>query len=458
MKRRMTIAAAVSLSLLLTACASGSSGGGAVRDTEPDKNLPIAGETLTYDPNTLVNDGEPITLEWWAWDEANGIYQEFVDEYKEIHPNVDIQLVNQPWDDYWTKLPLLLREGKGPAIFNVHNSYHENLIGGMEPYDIPVADLIADYEGVEAHVIEDEVYYLDFGLMTGLIFYNKDMWAEAGLTEADIPETWDEFEKVAEQLTLRDGAKVTQAGFNFNSYFAEFSQGLPYQLGSNLFENDQKTPNLDNPAMLEVIERFQSFYDEAGVGSKDFGPEAAESFGQGQSAMMYHWGHFYGTLQGTYPDLDFGTFRTPVPEAGVEPYAYDRYNGESTIGVNAGASENEKAAAQDFLRFYLTNKDLMKELALNASVFPMYKPLADDPDVTSHPVMGVLGSIDRYIWPGPLPASVHGALVVMWEDILYNGVPAKKALAEAQATVQSNLAETQFSAVEDQYRYYVPAE
>ena len=75
-------------------------------------------------------------------------------------------MVNNPWEDYWTKLPLALNSDNGPAIFNVHNSYHENLINYMAPLEIPLADLQADFTGVDAHVIDGNVYYIDYELLT----------------------------------------------------------------------------------------------------------------------------------------------------------------------------------------------------------------------------------------------------------------------------------------------------
>src|SRR5690606_4266690 len=100
----------------------------------------VAGVNVTYDPNTLVNDGQPIELDWWAWTAVEQ-FQAIADAYSAIHPNVVINVVNQPWEDYWTKLPLELQSGGGPALFNVHNSQHENLIANMEPYDIDAAEL-----------------------------------------------------------------------------------------------------------------------------------------------------------------------------------------------------------------------------------------------------------------------------------------------------------------------------
>lgn len=228
MKKKAITVAVVGV-MLLSACSS-SGGSDAVQVTEANSGMPVVGENITYDPNALVNNGDPISLEWWLWD-GDEKFQAFADEYQEIHPNVDIQTVNQPWADYWTKLPLALNGGTGPALFNVHNSFHENLIPYMEPYDIAIDDLSADYTGVDAHVIDDEVYYIDYGIMSGLIYYNKTLWADAGLTDADIPETWAEFASVAKTLTKQEGDTITQAGFNYNALFKEFTLGLAYQQG-----------------------------------------------------------------------------------------------------------------------------------------------------------------------------------------------------------------------------------
>ena len=81
-------------------------------------------------------------------------------------------------------------------------------------------DLEADFVGVSAHEIDGKVYYTDYGMMTATMYYNKAMWAAAGLTEADIPKTWDQFREVAKKLTIRDengellpdGVRLTKFG------------------------------------------------------------------------------------------------------------------------------------------------------------------------------------------------------------------------------------------------------
>ena len=289
MKKR---AAALTLAVSMAAGLWGCGQGGSAEETTPIE-VPTEpfGDTIKYDPSVPVNDGKDITVELWEWG-SDELFQQIIDGYTAIHPNVTINLVNNPWEDYWTKLPLALDGENGPAIFNVHNSYHENLINYMAPLEIPLEDLEADFTGVEAHVIDGEVYYIDYGMMTGSVYYNKDMWEAAGLTEADIPKTWDEMREVAKKLTIREGDQLIQAGLNFNDDFHQnYLLGLNYQLGENLFLEDGKTPNVTSDAMKQVMQMLVDMYDVDGVGSADFGEKAPDSFGQGQSAMVIQWGH-----------------------------------------------------------------------------------------------------------------------------------------------------------------------
>lgn len=451
-RRFLAGSTAIALAATLAACGKKGSASSAVKDTTADKGLPVQGTNLTYDPNTLVNDGEPITLDWWLWD-GDAKFKAFADAYQKIHPNVQINIVNQVWDDYWTKLPLALQGKEGPALFNIHNSHHENVLPYCDAYDVDLEALKKDFVGVESHIVDGQAYYIDYGLMTGLIYYNKKMWAEAGLTDADIPETWDQFREVAKKLTIRDGDTLRQAGFNFNTSANVMLMGTHYERGYNLFDAAGTKVQLDGDAVRADVKMLTDLYDVDKVGSPDFGPNSDEAFGQGLSAMNYSWGHYYGLLGKDYPEIEFGTFRTPVHEAGTTPYAYDRYNGESTPGINKNADVAQRAVAQDFLKFFLTSNDLLVDLCLNYSLFPSAVALADNQQIKDHPVTSVLGSIDRYVWPGPMPATVEDNAKIAMSDILYNGVDPAEALATAKATIDADIAKTSFTSVEKLYAH-----
>ena len=452
MKKRLIAAMMVACLAVTGLAGCGSNKSEETATTNADVPTEPFGDTIKYDPTVEINEGKDITVELWEWG-SDELFQKAIDGYTAIHPNVTIKLVNNPWEDYWTKLPLALDGENGPAIFNVHNSYHENLINYMAPLDIALEDLQADFTGVDAHVIDGEVYYIDYGMMTGTVYYNKEMWANAGLTEADIPKTWDEMREVAKKLTIKEGDTLIQAGLNFNDDFhANYLLGLNYQLGENLFQEDGKTPNVNSDAMKQVMQMLVDLYEVDGVGSKDFGEKGADSFGQGQSAMVIQWGHYYNTLKTTWTDIDFGVFEIPTFDG--EPYAYNRYNGESTFGVNKNAPADQQAVAQDFIKYFLANDEIQIAFNLAMSTFPAKKSLADNEQVLQNPSLAVLAEhIDRYIWPGPMPSTMETSLKKAGQDIFYNGVDIDTALKEAQENIIRDMQSSTFTSVESLYKY-----
>lgn len=413
----------------------------------------ILGSKIQYDTSKAINNGEDIEIEFWYWTGASDLFKSVVNQYTAIHPNVKITLVENPYDDYWTKLPLALQGSNGPAIFNVHNSHHENLINYLAPYDIPVEDLEEDFVGVSAHVIDGKVYYTDYGMMTATMYYNKAMWSAAGLTEADIPTTWDQFREVAKKLTIRDEkGELIHAGFSFNGGAQGDVLGMQYQYGQNLFTEDGKV-TFNNDAIKTVVQRMKDIYEVDGSGDYNFGNNSGDNFGQGMIAMYLGWGFMHGLFQALWPETEFGSFEIPTPTEDV-PYAYHRYNGESTFGINKNAPADQQAVAQDIVRFFLANDQLQKEFVLANSIFPAKKSLANDSDILSVSSIAVLANhIDRYIWPGPMPSAVENNMKIALENIFYNGEDVEAALQNAEDACNEELASSEFVPVESSYAH-----
>lgn len=416
------------------------------------ETLPVIGNVIQYDPNLAVNDGNDITVELWYWTGAANLFQSMADQYMDIHPNVTINLVENPWDDYWTKLPLALQGSDGPAIFNIHNSQHDTLIGYLAPYDVPVADLEAEFVGASGHVIDGNVYYTDYGLMTATMYYNTDMWAAAGLTDADIPTTWDEFREVAKTLTIRKNGELVQAGYSYNGGIQGDVLGMNYQYGQNIFTADN-TVSFNNDAMKNVIQRLKDLYAVDGVCDYNFGNNSGDNFGQGTIAMYLGWGFMTNVFLQNYPDTPFQCFEIPTPDGDV-PYAYHRYNGESTFGVNKNAPADQQVIAQDIVRFFLANDSIQKEFCLANAVFPMKASLQGDADLLNIPSVAVLADhIDRYIWPGPMPSTVENNMKIALEDIFYNNADITEALTAAETAVNEDLTNFDFVSQEPMYKY-----
>lgn len=456
--RKAFAAAAATVSILsLAACGGGAGTASGTTDTKADKGLEVMGQTIKYDPNHLVNDGKPINLEYWSWGSkgTDPVYA-MIEKYEEIYPNVKIKTVNVSWDDYWTKLPLALKGKNGPAIFNIHNSYDSLIRPYAADYDIDTADLEADYSTASVHEDDNgKVKYIDSVINTGNMYYNKKLWTEAGLTDADIPTTWDEFIKVAQKLTKTDGGKMTQAGFNFNGdAYSAIYQGLNYQKGELLFSEDGTKANYDNATTKENMEFLQDLYNKYKVGSIDFGNDYTQSFGNGQTAMIYAWGHMEGTLKEKYPDIEYGIFPTPTFSTDT-PFAYDRYNGESTPGVNGRQSKEQQAVAQDFIKFILANDEYIREAVKELNSFPAKVSLQKDEDILAQPVMAAIQPrVDRLIWPGPAPATVETSGKTAFQNVFQNGMNVDQALKEAQSQMDTDMKSSDFKSMESKYEFF----
>lgn len=411
------------------------------------------GANVTYDLTQTVNNEEDITVQYWTWNAGDPVIA-LAEDYQALHPNVTLEIVNHPWDDFWTKLPLSLQGSGGPALFNIHNSQHNLLINYLAPYDLDIEALQADFNGVEPHIIDGEVHYIDNVMNTGNIYYNLAMWEEAGLTDEDIPTTWDEFREVAKKLTKRDGDTLLQAGFNWNGEtYSGIYQGLNYQKGELLFQEDGQTVNFDNETTQENLQFLVDLYQVDGVGHQDFGVESAASFGNGQSAMVYKWGWYISELENNYPDIEYGVFATPTPTE-EEPMAYDRYNGESTPGINKNQSEAQQAVAQDFVRYILANDDYSVQAALSYASYPTKVTVTEHEDIQNHPILQAMAPrVERLIWPGPFPSTVESTATQAMEEVLYNGVDIATALQNAQSQMERDMRNAEFNSLEGSYQF-----
>ena len=87
MKNNLTRMVALALTAVLTAMLML---GGAGAET--------LGGAVQYDPAQPVNNGEPISIEFWYWTGAENLFKSVVEQYTAIHPNVTVTLVENPWD------------------------------------------------------------------------------------------------------------------------------------------------------------------------------------------------------------------------------------------------------------------------------------------------------------------------------------------------------------------------
>ncbi len=410
---------------------------------------------LQYDLNKEVNNGEPMTLEFWVQVELEDTYRKWCEAYTALHPNITFNITPGSNEDHFKKLGMALPTGKGPQLFHMHNSYIDQFMVNLKPYDpaiFPLDDLREDYIFVDESLYGGNMYYQGLAVMSCGVFYNKKMWADAGLTENDIPKTWDEFADVAQKLTQYDeNGKVTVAGFNYNEMSMEYLiTAMKYDLGAAMFEADGRTP-LFNDDMKKVVQWLKDLYVEKKAGSVEL-PMSILSFSQSTSAMTYIGTWFGNWMQANAPDVEYGFFLMPSYDGNTPP-AYDRSNVEVSPSINGNVTDEEYAVINDFLCYLLTNDNFVLDFALKQYGTPTKKCLIDNPDVQADEVLGTTARfMDRLIYPGAYPDVYHSTLKkYFYDEVMLNGMDIEEAMEAAKAEIIEGIETTEFVSEESKY-------
>lgn len=411
----------------------------------------VFGDNLKYDPSAEVCNGEDVTLSIWvpaAWEDY---YRKWTGEYSKLHPNVSFEFTITSFDDHWKKVPLAMQSKSAPDLFWMHNSVNEIMIPHMEPLPeekFPLEQVKNDFRQVESNIIDGNLYYVDMGLMTGVIYYNKEMWEEAGLTEADIPATWDEYREIAKKLTVTDDeGNIQVAGFNCNG--AEYLWvDMMYQQGKYLFADDDATPVFDSEEALKAAQLMYDMYNTDNIGSGTQ-PKAEEAFANGKAATIYCWGWASNYFKSNFPDLNYGAFALPVFDDS-EVIAYGRNNGDVSLGVSKYSDDLEKEAALDVVLYQMCNDDMIIEYDTFDGMAPSKKCLSDRPEIQEEPVLKVeTEMLDKTIWPGAVPDNYFSDIQkYIGQSILINKTEPEAALEEAASAVEEGLRGKNFKTVE----------
>jgi multiple sugar transport system substrate-binding protein len=429
-------------------------------------SLPNAATGMPYEIKPSINNGEPIEFDYWEWALDRSDYEiEWVHEYMNIYPNVTINLVTQGWDDHFTKMMVSAPAGEGPAFFHMHtNMLTEFCDGGL-------MDSMPDYVASQIHLDghwtgfregafdcpggSGQRYFIPMGAQMPLLFINRRLWEEAGLTDDDVPKSWEELRSVAKALTKYDDAgRITQAGFQIGPMDIWMLNGL-YQQGRYAFTKDRKRAQLDNEEAYNTVKFIQDLYQVDKVIDVDF-PGMTEAFSSELTAIGFTESWFASVVRRNNPDLDWFPALMPTYTGSLEP-AIGRLHFAVEAIVNAYAPVEVKKVAWDFWHFLYSNDErLVRTISLRNGMVPAYDKLQRHPAVKADPFANVVASgLDHGIVIAEKPA-VWSTTVqqFVWDPVLLGEMEIRNALQAAQEEADAQLAQREaWNILERNYKH-----
>lgn len=187
-----------------------------------------AAETTTAAPAADATTAAPAagetTLKWAVWDIAATVYyQPLIDTFEAANPGVKIEMVDLGSADYQTVLATeLTGSGSDFDIATIKDvPGYTTLVnkGVLEPLDDLIAKDGVDlsvYGGITDQVkIDDKLYELPFRSDFWVLFYNKDIFDNAGVAYPTNDMTFEQYDALARSVTnTTPGSEVYGAHYH----------------------------------------------------------------------------------------------------------------------------------------------------------------------------------------------------------------------------------------------------
>ncbi|WP_096187740.1 ABC transporter substrate-binding protein [Evansella halocellulosilytica] len=314
-------------------------------------------------------------------------------------------------------------------------------------YIIPVQEWI-DQDGYDIHQLEenilsyytvdDQLYSMPFNSSTPALYYNIDMFEEAGLDPENPPSTFNEIKEAAELLTIDDTYGFSMLGYGWFFEQLMATQGIDYVNNDNGRSDEATEANFDNEEGLRVFEWLNDM-NEAGTFNY-FGRDWDDIRAAFQTENVAMYMDSSAGIKGAVDNAPFEVGVTFIPHAD-EIERNGVVIGGASVWMGDGISEGQQQGAWDFMKFF-NEPEVQAAWHVNTGYFAT-NPAAYDLDIVaeehdSYPQLRV--PIDQLQETIPSSAT-QGALITVFPESreqvvtalvgMYQGTSPEEALNQA---------------------------
>ncbi|MDF2986225.1 MAG: extracellular solute-binding protein family 1 [Eubacterium sp.] len=325
---------------------------------------------------------------WGLPEEMNGT-KKMIEAFQKENPNIKVKLENSSWEEYWQKLQTQIASNSAPDVFLLDAGWYlkqfapKGIIKDITPLmEKDKVNKDQYYDVWKTFTYENKIFAMPRDINSLVLFYNKDLFKKAGITEyPDGNMTWDELAKLAQKLTIDDKGRnatdpdfdiknAVQYGLHVNTPDTDaLIETLIWQNGGKLMSEDGKECYLDKPEAREVL---QYLHDLTWKYKVKLSPAAAQKYDQnwlqtGKFAMVYQGSWMMSTLSDATFDWDV----TVPPNFGDKIYCVQ------SVGNAIMEKSKHQDEAWELVKF-LSGKEGQTIMAEQNDAIPVLKDTAEN--------------------------------------------------------------------------------
>jgi multiple sugar transport system substrate-binding protein len=341
-----------------------------------------------------------ITLKYWrAWDDLDA-FDEIIKKYNGIHPNIKIEYRKFRYDEYEQELVNALAEDRGPDIFSIPSTWIKGYQNKIEPMpeslkliyleiqgsikkeqvqvertnktitiqelkntfvDQVANDVLLKTTDPKTKKVSEKIYGLPLFMDTLAMFYNKELFNNAGI--AEVPTVWnDKFLQNVKKLTKQNTkGEIIQAGVAMGGstnierstdlLSALMMQNGSIMINNNLVAFDSIPKDYENQHYNPGLEALR-FYTDFSNPSKEVYcwnktlDNSLKMFEQGRLAIMFGYSYHLPILKAEAPKLNFAIAKLPQIYNSPRTINFANYYVETVSKKSKNINE-----AWDFIQF-----------------------------------------------------------------------------------------------------------
>ena len=314
--------------------------------------------------------GEMVELSFSVWGDPEelAILQEIADDFTAKNPNVEITVNVSDWDTYWDKLQTTLAAGNPPDVFAMdaplYSDYQSRgVLLNLQSYVDSDFDLSGYYPAsLQCYQTADGYYGLPRDIQPSAMYFNKDMFDEAGVAYPDENWTWQDLIDAGQKLTKdRDGdGNIDQFAIWADLWDMELLwASLIWQNGGEILNEDYTQTLLGEEGAMGA---WQFIHDMIFKYEIMPTPSAAEQFGdpfESGNAAMTTAGHWVVPY---YSNVDFNWDVAPLP------MGKERVSIVNSVGFVVAKDSQHPDEAWAFLKHLVGEEGQTKITALGLGV------------------------------------------------------------------------------------------
>lgn len=302
---------------------------------------------------------KPITIKYWRVFDGPDDFADIIKQYNAIHPFITIEYRKLRYDEYEKELINALAEDRGPDIFSIHNTWirryqskmvplppqismvYPTITGNIKREIIPemktkrsltVKDVKDKFVNIVAHdvIIDNKIYGLPLSVDTLAMYYNKDLFNNAGISQ--VPKYWNkEFLQNVKKLTKQDPHKgIIQAGVSLGTgenieRASDILSVLMMQNGATMMDDNQQVLFNTIPSFAKNtnynpgLDALRFYTDFANPVKESYSwnnelPNSLQMFINGNLAIMFGYSYYLPIIKTQAPKLNFSIAKLPQIE------------------------------------------------------------------------------------------------------------------------------------------------